>query len=138
MQALDDNGMWDLVPLPTGKKAIACHRVFAVKFNPDGSVARLKARLVAKGYAQTYGVDYSDTFSPVAKMTYVCLFISLAASYDWDLPQFDIRNVFLHGDLQEKAYKEQPPRFCCSGGDREGVSSLEIFVWFETESPCLV
>ena len=47
MQALDDNGMWDLVPLPTGKKAICCLWVFAVKFNPDGSVARMKACLVA-------------------------------------------------------------------------------------------
>ena len=51
MQALDDNGTWDLVPLPTGKKVIGCRRVFAVKFNPNGSIARLKARLVAKGYA---------------------------------------------------------------------------------------
>ena len=73
--------------------------VFAVKFNPDGFIARLKTRLVAKGYAQTYGVDYSDTFSLVAKFTYVHLFISLAASYDWDLHRLDIRNAFLHGDL---------------------------------------
>ena len=56
--------------------------MFVVKFNPDGSVARLKARLVAKSYAQTYGVDYSYTFSPVAKLTYVRLFISFVASYD--------------------------------------------------------
>ena len=99
MQALDDNGTWDLVPLPTGKKTIDCRWVFAVKFNPVGSIARLKARLVAKGYAQTYGVDYSDTFYPVAKPTSVHLFISLAASYDWDLHQLDIRNAFLHGDF---------------------------------------
>ena len=68
--------------LPIGKKAISCRWVFTVKFNPDGFVARLKVRLVAKGYAQTYGVDYSNTFSLVAKLTFVRLFISLAASYD--------------------------------------------------------
>ena len=72
--------------------------MFAVKFNPEGSIARLKTRLIAKGYAQTYGVDYFDTFSLV-ELKSVHLFISLAASYDWDLHQLDIRNVFLHGDL---------------------------------------
>ena len=70
------------MPLPIGKKAIGCRWVFAIKFNPDGSVARLKARLVAKGYVQTYGVDYFDTFSLVAKLTVVHLIISLVASHD--------------------------------------------------------
>ena len=68
--------------LPTSKKAIGCRWVFAVKFNPDGFVARLKVRLVAKGYAQTYVVDYSYIFSHVAKLTSVRLFISLVASYE--------------------------------------------------------
>ena len=115
MDALNGNGTWNLVYLPTGKKAIGCCWVFAVKVNPDGSVARLKARLVAKGYAQTYGVDYSDTFSLVAKMTYVRLFISLSATHNWDLHQLDIKNVFLYGDLQEEVYMEQPPGFVAQG-----------------------
>ena len=89
--------------------------MFAVKFNPDGFVVRLNAYLVAKGYALTYGVDYSNTYSPVAKLTFVCLFISLAASYDWDLHQLDIKNAFLHGDLQEEVYMEQPPGFVAQG-----------------------
>ena len=115
MQALDANGTWTLVDLPVGKRAIGCKWVFAIKMNPDGSVARLKARLVAKGYAQTYGVDYSDTFSPVAKLTSVRLFISMAATHDWPLHQLDIKNAFLHGDLQEEVYVEQPPGFVAQG-----------------------
>ena len=115
MDALDGNGTWNLVHLPTGKKVIGCHWVFAVKVNPDGSVARLKARLVTKGYTQTYGVDHSDTFTFVAKMTYVRLFISLATTHNWDLHQLDIKNVFLHGDLQEEVYMEQPPGFVTRG-----------------------
>ena len=82
MDALDGNGTWNLVHLPIRKKVIGCRWVFAVKINPDGSDARLKARLVAKGYAQTYSVDYFDTFSPVAKMTSVRLFISLVATHN--------------------------------------------------------
>ena len=82
MQALDDTDTWNLVQLHIGKKVIGCRWLFTVKVNPNGSVARLKARLVAKGYAQTYGVVFSDTFSPVAKITSFWLFISLAATYN--------------------------------------------------------
>ena len=81
-----------------------------MKVNPDGSIVRLKARLDAKGYAQTHGVNYSDTFSLVAKMTSVLLFISLAATYNWDIHQLDIMNIFLHSNLQ-KVYMEQPLGF---------------------------
>ena len=116
MQALDDNGTWNLVQLPKRKKAIGYRWMFAIKVNPEGLVARLKARLVAKRYTQTYDVDYSDTFSHVAKMTSVRLFISLAATYHWDLHQLDIKNVFLHGDLQEEAYMKQPPGFVAQKG----------------------
>ena len=66
---------------------------------------------MAKGYIQTYGVDYSDTFSPISKMTSVRLLISLTTTYNWDLHQFDIKNVFLHCDLQEEVYMNQPLGF---------------------------
>ena len=85
-----------------------------MKVNPDGSTARLKAHLVVKGYAQTYGVEYSDTFVFVAKMTFARLFISLTATYNWDLHQLDIKNVFLHRDIQE-VYMEQPIGFVTQG-----------------------
>ena len=108
--------------------------MFAVKVNLDGSVDRLKARLVAKGYAQTYDMDYSDTFSPIAKMTYVRLFISLSATYHWDLNQLDIRNAFLHGDLQEEVYMEQPPGLVAQGGI-EKVCRLQKFLYGLKQSP---
>ena len=85
--------------------------MFTEKVNPDESIARLKAHLVAKAYAQTYRVDYSDTFSPVAKLTSIQLFISLAATHGWELHQPDLKNVFLHGDLAEEIYMEQPLGF---------------------------
>ena len=70
---------------------------------------------MAKGYAQIYGVDCSDTFSPVAKMTFIQLFISLTATHNWDLNQLDIKNAFLHGKLQEKVYMDQPLGFVAQG-----------------------
>ena len=94
---------------------MGCKWAFIVKVNLDGYEANLKATLVAKGYAKTYGVDYLDTFSPVIKLTFVRLFISLAASENWPLHQLDIKNVFLHGDLQEELYMEQPPDFVAQG-----------------------
>ena len=101
MDVLTDNGTWDLVRLPAKKKVIGCCWVFTVKVNPDGSITHLKARLVAKGYTQTYGVDYFDTFSSIAKLTSFQLFISLATTHDWGLHQLDIKNAFFR-ILQKK------------------------------------
>jgi hypothetical protein len=111
MAALDVNASWELVDLPEDKKAIGCKWVYKVKHNANGSVSRYKAKLVAKGYAQTYGIDYEETYSPIAKMTTVRAIIAMAIAKGWFLHQMDVNNVFLHGDLHEEMYMEQPPSY---------------------------
>ncbi|XP_052723914.1 uncharacterized protein LOC128193817 [Vigna angularis] len=95
MQALDHSNTWELVPLPPGKKAVGCRWVYAVKVGPDGEIDRLKARLVAK------------------------------AIRHWPLHQLDIKNAFLHGDLEEEVYMEQPPGFVAQGESGMEMMLLE-------------
>ncbi|KAL0282449.1 UNVERIFIED_CONTAM: Retrovirus-related Pol polyprotein from transposon RE2 [Sesamum angustifolium] len=108
LTALEKNDTWDLVELPPGKKAIGSRWVFKLKLNPDGSVQRHKARLVAKGYNQIEGIDYFDSFSPVAKSVTVRVFMALAVAKGWPLLQLDVNNAFLHGHLDEEVYMLPP------------------------------
>ena len=111
MDALYSNGTWELVALPPGKSPVGFRWVYTVKVGPNGKIDRLKARLVAKGYTWQYGSDYYNIFSPVAKIVFVRLFLSMATMRSWPLFQLDIKNVFLHGDFAKEVYMEQPPGF---------------------------
>jgi hypothetical protein len=109
-----------LVALPKDKKAIKCKWVCKIKHNANGSVSRYKTRLVAKGYAQTYGIDYEETYSPIAKMTTVRTIIAMATTKGWCLHQMDVKNVFLHGDLQEM----------CTWNNHQVMWTKHILIWF--------
>ncbi|KAL0319697.1 UNVERIFIED_CONTAM: Retrovirus-related Pol polyprotein from transposon RE1 [Sesamum radiatum] len=108
LNALAANKTWTLTSLPPGKRTIGSRWVYKLKLKPDGSIDRYKARLVAKGYNQIEGVDYFDSFSPVAKSVTVRIFLSLAASKSWPLLQLDVNNAFLHGSLDEDVYMVPP------------------------------
>jgi Reverse transcriptase (RNA-dependent DNA polymerase) len=108
MDALEKNDTWKLVTLPEGKKTVGCKWVYTIKYNAEGKIERYKAKLVVKGYTQTYGIDFQDTFSSVAKLNSIRVLLSLTANLDWPPHQFDVRNVFLHGDLKEEIYIDIP------------------------------
>ena len=118
LHALEQNRTWTIVSLPPGFHAIGSKWVYKIKLKADGTIERYKARLVAKGYTQQEGVDYFDTFAPVAKLVTVKLLIALAAVHGWSLHQLDVNNAFLHGDLTEEVYMTIPAGYSPPGETR--------------------
>ena len=111
LHALEQNHTWTLTPLPSGHRPIGCKWVYKIKYNSDGTVERYKAQLVAKGFTQREGIDYKETFSPMAKLTTVRCLLAIAAVRHWSLHQMDVQNAFLHGDFLEEVYMQLPPSF---------------------------
>jgi hypothetical protein len=109
LDELHKNHTWDLVDLPRGKSVVWCKWVYKIKTCSDGTVDRYKARLVARGFTQEYGVDYDETFAPVARLSSVRALLAVAASRHWSLSQMDVKNAFLNGNLSEEVYMQPPP-----------------------------
>ena len=121
MKSLEENKVWELIPLPPGKKAIGSKWVYKVKTNSDGSFERYKARLVARGFDQKFGSDYDETFCPVVRMESLRTLMSLSTQRGLELHHVDVHTAFLNGTLvlQEEVYMKQPP-----GYEKEGEEHL--------------
>lgn len=111
MTALIKMGTWDVVELPPGRKAIGTKWVFKAKTNSSGVVVRYKARLVVQGFSQIEGVDYFDTYAPVANITTVRTLLAVAAMQDWELEQMDVDTAFLNAPVNEELYAAMPPGY---------------------------
>ena len=104
-----------MVELSTGRKPIRTKWVFKKKMNVEGKVEKYKARLVENGYSQVPGIDFGDIFSPVDKFTFIRLLLSVAATFDFEVKQMDVKTTFLHKDLEEEIYMKQPEGFMVKG-----------------------
>lgn len=102
---------WDVVERPAGKNIVGCKWVFRIKKDADGRIEKYKARLVARGFTQVYGVDYTETFAPVAKMASLRTILAIATRNNWPIEVFDFNSAFLNGELDEEIYMQLPPGF---------------------------
>ncbi|GAA0145518.1 transmembrane signal receptor [Lithospermum erythrorhizon] len=115
INSIEKNNTWTLIELPKDGKTIGVKWIFKTKRNENGEIIKHKARLVAKGYSQEEGIDYTEVFAPVARMDTVRMIISLAAQKDWKLYQLDVKSPFLHGELNEEVYVDQPEGYVKKG-----------------------
>jgi len=115
MSMIQKNKTWDLVDRPVGRKVIGVKWIYRRKLNKENFINKYKARLVVKGYAQIFGVGYSDTFAPVARLDIIRLLLAIAAQKGWKVFQLDVKSTFLNGVLQEEIYMEWQAGFVMQG-----------------------
>ncbi|KAL0456089.1 UNVERIFIED_CONTAM: Retrovirus-related Pol polyprotein from transposon TNT 1-94 [Sesamum latifolium] len=108
--ALERNQTWELVQKPNDVKSIFCKWVYKIK-RRTRSIERHKACLVARGFSQQYGLEYDETVSLIEKLTTIRVLLALVASKHWNLWKMDVKNVFLHGELDREIYMNQPTGF---------------------------
>jgi hypothetical protein len=111
LDQIEKNNTWELFPRPEDKNVIGSKWVFKNKMNEKGQVVRNKARLVCKGYAQVEGREFDETFSPVARLEAIIMFLSYSCHKNFKVYQMDVKSTFLNGDLEEEVYMEQPEGF---------------------------
>ncbi|KAI5327982.1 hypothetical protein L3X38_027378 [Prunus dulcis] len=111
IEIIEKNKTWELVDKPTDKPVIGVKWTYKTKLNLDGTVQKDKARLVAKGYSQKPGIDFNETFAPVARLDTIRTLVALPAQKGWKLFQLDVKSAFLNGVLHEEVYVDQAPSF---------------------------
>ncbi|KAL0430352.1 UNVERIFIED_CONTAM: Retrovirus-related Pol polyprotein from transposon RE1 [Sesamum radiatum] len=115
IKMIEKNDTWELAERPKDKEVIGVKWIYKTKLNADGSIQKHKARLVAKGYSQLPGIDYTETFAPVARLDTIRALVAIAANKKWKIYQMDVKSAFLNGYIDEEIYVEQPQGFIAKG-----------------------
>ena len=115
MESMYFNSVWELIDQPDEVRPIGCKWIYKRKRDHMGKVQTYKAQLVAKGYTQVEGVDYEETFSPVAMIKSIRILLSIATFYNYEIWQMDVKTAFLNGNLEENIYMVQPEGFIEQG-----------------------
>jgi hypothetical protein len=111
LDQIEKNQTWELVPRPEDKNVIGTKWIFKNKLNENGHIIKNKSILVCKGYAQVEGIDFEETFSPVARLEAIIMFLAFACFKNFKIYQMDVKSTFLNGTLEEEVYLEQPEGF---------------------------
>eukprot|EP00253_Pinus_taeda_P029215 PITA_29215 len=101
------NNVWDIVPRPGDKSVVTFQWLYKVKQAADGSIEKHKARFVARGFSQVEGIDYNETFAPVARYSSIRSILALSTQMGWKIHQMDVKTAFLNGVIEEEVYIEQ-------------------------------
>jgi hypothetical protein len=120
------NDVWDVVPRPLGKSVVTSKWLYKTKIIADGSVEKHKARFVARGFSQIEGVDYDETFAPIARYTSIRTIICIAAEMGWRIHQMDLKTAFLNGFIEEEVYIEQTQGFEVSDRETQGDRIVQV------------
>ena len=105
------NSAWEIFPKPVGKSVVGSRWIYKVKQDADGSIEKYKARFVAWGFSQIEGIDYEETFAPVARYSSIRTILDLSVQMGWHITQMDVKTAFLSGIIEEEVYIEQPEGF---------------------------
>lgn len=134
------NNVWDIVPSPTNKLVVSSKWIYKIKHAANGSIEKFEARFVDRGFTQKEGIDYDETFVPVARYTSIRTIISLASIFGWKLHQMDVKTAFLNGNVEREVYVEQLESLILHSKDshvcrlRKALYNLKQAprVWYET------
>eukprot|EP00253_Pinus_taeda_P003549 PITA_03549 len=134
LDQIEKNDTWELVPRPLDKNVIGTKWIFKNKLNENGEVIRNKARLVCKGCAQQEGIDFEETFVPVSRLEAIRMLLSLSSFQKFKVYQMNVKFAFLHGELEEEVYIEQPKGFIL-GNDTKLVCKLKKALYGLKQAP---